>query len=131
MTTWNRTLDAAGVHEPALRADYTAQRRAISRYRPEAYLAVRLLVPAALVPHVVVATAFMHRNDDVLDSEDGSADRGVRRAEYGKFAADVLDALAGGTPAGREAQLLRALAHTASVRPELREAVEELRSGTR
>ncbi|MEY9846911.1 phytoene/squalene synthase family protein [Streptacidiphilus sp. MAP5-3] len=126
MTTWNRTLDAAGVHDAVLRSDYAAQRRVVARYRPEAYLAVRLLVPAALVPHVVAATAFMHRNDDVLDSEDGTADRDVRRAEYGRFAASVRDALAGGTPAGPEAPLLRALAHSASARPELREAVEEL-----
>jgi phytoene synthase len=114
---WTRTLDAAGVTDPALRADYTAQRGAMRRFKPEAYLAVRLLVPPALVPYVVVATAFMHRTDDLLDSGPVAQ----RREAFGAWERAVRAALAG-EPAAQD-PLVRALAHSCAVLPSLGEHV--------
>jgi phytoene synthase len=114
---WNWILDAAGIDDPALRADYTGQRSAVARFKPEAYLAVRLLVPAELVPSVVVATAFMHRTDDLLDS--GPVEE--RRKAYQSWEDDVRAALAGAPAAD---PLVRALAHASAARTVLREHVE-------
>ncbi|WP_052443148.1 phytoene/squalene synthase family protein, partial [Streptacidiphilus neutrinimicus] len=115
---WSRTLDAAGVVDPALRTDYGAQRGAVLRFKPEAYLAVRLLVPPELVPHVVVATAFMHRTDDLLDSAEPVA---RRREAFGAWESTVRAASAGG-PATDDA-LVRALAHSSAALPQLGEHV--------
>ncbi|WP_236653401.1 phytoene/squalene synthase family protein [Streptacidiphilus melanogenes] len=115
---WTRTLDASGVTEPALRADYGAQRGAVLRFKPEAYLAVRLLVPSELVPHVVVATAFMHRTDDLLDSAEPVA---RRREAFGGWERAVRAALAG-APASED-PLVRALAHSCAVLPPLGEHI--------
>lgn len=59
MPTWSRTLDEAGVSDPLLRRDYTEQRRLVARFARAEYMAVRLLLPAAVVPDVIAATAFM------------------------------------------------------------------------
>ncbi|WP_042421667.1 phytoene/squalene synthase family protein [Streptacidiphilus anmyonensis] len=115
---WTRTLDAAGVADPALRADYGAQRGAVLRYKPEAYLAVRLLVPAELVPHVVVATAFMHRTDELLDSAEPVP---RRRETFGAWDREVRAALAGGPKS--DDPLVRALAHSCAGLPSLGEHV--------
>ncbi|WP_037603985.1 phytoene/squalene synthase family protein [Streptacidiphilus rugosus] len=119
MITWSRTLDAAGVTDTALRADYTAQRRAATRFRPEAAWAVRLLVPPALVPHVLVATAFMHHTDKLLD---GEAPQAERLAEYRAWSAAVTAALA---REEADEPLLRALAHSAALHPPLRRCAQE------
>ncbi|MEY9877317.1 phytoene synthase [Streptacidiphilus sp. MAP12-33] len=115
LTRWTRTLDAAGVTDPALRADYGAQRRAVRRYRREAYVAARLLVPPELVPHLLVATAFMHHTDALLDS--GPPDG--RRTAYAAWDRDVRAALAGGPAADADDPLVRALAHSCTVLPAL------------
>src|SRR4051812_34652965 len=60
VTTWNQSLDAAGVRGPRLRRDYGVQRRSVSRFRRTSYLAARVLLPGPMLPHVVAATAFMH-----------------------------------------------------------------------
>jgi phytoene synthase len=125
---WTRTLDAAGVTDPALRADYGAQRGAVLRFKPEAYLAVRLLVPPELVPHVVVATAFMHRTDDLLDAS-GPVER--RREAFATWDRAVRAALAAEpapapalTPAPAPGDpLVRALAHSCAAHPPLGEHV--------
>jgi phytoene synthase len=117
---WSRTLDAAGVTDPALRADYTAQRRAATRFKPEAALAVRLLVPPTLSPHVLVATAFMHHTDRLLD---GDAPQAERLAGFRAWSGAVTAALAG--EAAPEGPLLRALAHSASLHPPLRRCAGE------
>ncbi|MGW4803284.1 hypothetical protein [Kitasatospora sp. NPDC004272] len=76
MGGWERALDAAGVREPELRAGYGRERERVVAYEREVALAAGLLLPPATVPHVIAATAFMHRTDDLLDS--GPAD--TRRA---------------------------------------------------
>ncbi|SEM44864.1 phytoene/squalene synthase family protein [Streptacidiphilus jiangxiensis] len=112
LTRWTRALDAAGVADPALRRDYGAQRRAVLRYRTEAYLAARLLVPPELVPHLVVATAFMHRTDDMLDSGPVA----LRREAFARWDREVRAALVGGASAD---PLVRALVHSSAVLPAL------------
>ncbi|MEZ0070202.1 phytoene synthase [Streptacidiphilus sp. MAP12-20] len=116
--SWDRALDAARVTDPALRADYTAQRRAVARFKREAYLAVRLLVPPELVPHVLVATAFMHHTDNLLDSGPLAG----RREAYRVWEHAVRAALAGSARA--DSPLVRALAHSADAHPALREHAE-------
>ncbi|WKE68698.1 hypothetical protein [Streptomyces sp. WP-1] len=50
MRGWTKSLDAAGVREPGLRADHDRQRRAVRRFRRTAYLAARPLLPAPCCP---------------------------------------------------------------------------------
>ena len=119
MSTWNRALDAAGIRDPGLRHDYTGQRALVARFRRNAYVAVRLLLPDPLVPHVVAATAFMHHADNVLDAtgpEDG------RAAAYAEWEKQVLDGLATGESGH---PVIRALLNTVAAHPGLRGHVEE------
>jgi 15-cis-phytoene synthase len=118
MSMWKRALDAAGIGDPALREDYTRQKAEVTRFKRSASLAVRLLLPPRLVPHVIAATAFMHHGDDLLDS----GPREERAAAYGHWEKRVRDALATG---GGDDPLLGALAHTAAAHPRLRTAVDE------
>ena len=117
LARWSRTLDAAGVTDPALRAAYGAQRGVVRRYKPEGYLAVRLLVPPELVPHVVVATSFMHRTDDLLDT--GPVEQ--RRDAFGAWERDVRAGLRGERTSPDP--LLRALASSCALLPSFGEHV--------
>ena len=67
MGMWANRLDAAGIHDPQLRDDFTRQRSLVARYKRAAYLAVLLLLPRPLAPHMIAATAFMHHTDNLLD----------------------------------------------------------------
>ncbi|RAG83412.1 phytoene/squalene synthetase [Streptacidiphilus pinicola] len=100
-----------------MRAAYSAQRAVVRRFKPEGYLAVRLLVPPELVPHVVVATAFMHRTDDLLDS--GPVEQ--RRDAFGAWERDVRAGLRGERTA--QDPLVRALASSCGLVPPLGERV--------
>ncbi|WP_416969562.1 phytoene/squalene synthase family protein [Streptomyces sp. 4F14] len=117
MSTWKRSLDAAGVREPGLRRDYDEQRRTVARYRRASYLAARLLLPAPVLPHVMAATAFMHHSDGLLDT--GPRDR--RGAAWADWERRVRAALHSGTS---DDPLLRALLHTVGARPRLRDVLE-------
>lgn len=57
-------MDAAGIQDAELRQDYGAQRESVARFRRTSYLAARLLLPKAVLPHVVAATAVMHYGDN-------------------------------------------------------------------
>lgn len=116
MGGWQRAMDAAGIVDATLRGDYSAQRDVVARYRREACLAARLLVPPALLPHLLVATAFMHRVDDLLDS----GAREGREERYRTWEAEVRAGLASGSSGD---PLVRALSHTAAGRPALRARV--------
>ncbi len=117
MGGWQRALDAAGIADPTLRDDYTAQREVVTRFRRDAYMAARMLLPAALVPHVVATTAFMHRADCLLDSGPREG-REVRFLEWERGVRGGLAAGASGEP------LVRALTHTVTQRPRIRDRVE-------
>ncbi|WP_407547697.1 squalene/phytoene synthase family protein [Streptomyces sp. Pv4-95] len=124
MSTWNRVLDAAEIRSPHLRSDFTRQRKLVRRYRPQHYVATRLLLPSALVPHVVVATAFMHHTDNLLDS-------GPRRARSGAFDRwneEVREALGTGHSTH---PLIRPLLHAVRAHPCLASHVEEFLDGAR
>ncbi|MCF3106116.1 squalene/phytoene synthase family protein [Streptomyces roseoverticillatus] len=123
MKTWGRTLTAAGIHGPRLRDDYTRQRSLVAAYRRHAYAAVRLLLPAEVVPHVIAATAFMHHTDTLLDQGAGGDAGGEDVAAWEKEVADALASGESGHP------VLRPLLHTVSVHPGLKGRIEEFLAG--
>ncbi|MEW1654755.1 squalene/phytoene synthase family protein [Streptomyces sp. NPDC093707] len=110
MSTWTIALDDAGIHDPQLRADFTRQRSLVARYKRSAYIAVRLLLPRSLGPHLIAAIAFMHHTDNLLD-------RGptVQRVDaYTAWEKEVRQALAAGSS---ENPVLRSLLHTCARHP--------------
>ncbi|MEU6979016.1 MULTISPECIES: squalene/phytoene synthase family protein [unclassified Streptomyces] len=114
---WKRALDRAGVREPRLRRDYTEQRRAVRRFAAAEYAAARLLLPTALLPHVVAAVAFMHDTDDRIDR--GTPDE--RAAALAEWNGLVRKALAEGDSA---LPVLRCLARTSECHPDVRAHVD-------
>ncbi|MEE1783639.1 squalene/phytoene synthase family protein [Streptomyces sp. SP17BM10] len=116
MGSWERALDAAGIDDPGLRDDYGRQRGQVAAYRREAALAAGLLLPPRLVPHVIAATAFMHRTDALLDS--GPLDG--RKAAYARWEQEVVEGLATGRTDNPE---LRPLLASAAAHPVLRDRV--------
>ncbi|MBB4889650.1 phytoene synthase [Streptomyces netropsis] len=123
MHTWDRTLTAAGIGDPRLRADYTRQRDRVSAYRRHAYVAVRLLLPPALVPHVIAATAFMHHTDTLLDASPGGTHTEDSCIVWEKRVREGLATGNSGDP------VLRPLLHTVAVHPRLRGHVEDFLAG--
>ncbi|MFJ6617693.1 phytoene/squalene synthase family protein [Kitasatospora sp. NPDC091335] len=123
MGRWERALDAAGVREAGLRADYGRQREQVARYRREAMLAADLLLPARMVPHVLAATAFMHRTDTLLDS----GPLAERRAASARWQRQVTDSLATGRTDDPE---LRPLLHSIDAHPVLRDRVLDFLAAT-
>ncbi|WP_320775614.1 squalene/phytoene synthase family protein [Streptomyces sp. CRN 30] len=118
MSAWNRSLAAAGITDPELRRDYGAQRRTVARFRRTAYLAVRLLLPSEVVPHVVVMTAVMHHGDNLLDT----GPRPRREAAWASWQRRVRAGLESGAS---DEPLIRALLHTVGAYPRLRRTVED------
>ncbi|MEU9098615.1 squalene/phytoene synthase family protein [Streptomyces sp. NPDC048361] len=123
MHTWNRTLTVSGINSPELRRDYTTQRALVAGYRRQTYLAVRLLLPPTVVPHVVAAVAFMHHTDTLLDTTPADAAEGDT---YDAWEAEVRDALATGESGH---PVLRPLLHTLTAHPRLRSPVEQFLAG--
>ncbi|GAA0420332.1 phytoene/squalene synthase family protein [Streptomyces luteireticuli] len=120
MHTWDTTLTTAGINEPALRHAYTRQRATVAGYRRHAYLAVRLLLPPALVPHVIAATAFMHHTDTALDTTTGGHDG------WPAWETEVRTGLESGTGAH---PVLRPLLRTITSHPQLRTHVADFLDG--
>ncbi|MGI5430739.1 squalene/phytoene synthase family protein [Streptomyces sp. CA-179760] len=118
MSAWNQSLDAAGIREPELRRDYSAQRESVARFRRASYLAARLLLPKAVLPHVVAATAVMHHGDNLLDT----GPKPQRVAGWASWEHEVRKSLDSG---GSDDPLIRTLLHTTAAYPRLREVVEE------
>ncbi|MFJ6378475.1 phytoene/squalene synthase family protein [Kitasatospora sp. NPDC092039] len=123
MGRWERALDAAGVREAGLRADYARQRQQMARYRREAALAAELLLPARMVPHVIAAAAFMHRTDTLLDS----GPLAERRTASARWQRQVTDSLAAGRTDDPE---LRPLLNSADAHPVLRDRVLDFLAAT-
>ncbi|MFI7414022.1 squalene/phytoene synthase family protein [Streptomyces sp. NPDC049627] len=118
MSAWNQSLDAAGIREPGLRRDYGTQREYVARFRRTYYLAARLLLPKAVLPHVVAATAVMHHGDNLLDT--GAKPRRV--AAWAAWEQEIRKALDSGVS---DDAMIRTLLHTTTAYPRLREVVEE------
>ncbi|MGW6527539.1 phytoene/squalene synthase family protein [Streptomyces venezuelae] len=123
MGSWDAALDAAGVRDERLRADFTRQRRVVARYRFPQYAAVRLLLPRPTVPHLLAATAFMHHTDNLLDG-DGSLRE--RSTAYERWAGQVCEALASGRS---DHDVLRPVLHACAARPRLAERIEAFLEG--
>ncbi|MFJ2060020.1 squalene/phytoene synthase family protein [Streptomyces sp. NPDC087908] len=122
---WKRALDRAGVREPRLRRDYTEQRAAVRRFTTAEYMAARLLLPAALLPHVVAAVAFMHDTDDRIDR--GTPDE--RAAALTEWDGLVRKSLAEGDSTLPALPVLRCLARTAESHPGIRAHVDDFLRG--
>lgn len=118
MTTWKRSLTAAGVRDPELRGDYDDGRRLVARFRRSSYLAARLLLPPSVLPHVVAATAVMHHGDNLLDT----GPKPQRIAAWASWEQRVREALETGMS---DDPLIRTLLHTVAAYPRLRGVVEE------
>ncbi|WP_200304139.1 squalene/phytoene synthase family protein [Streptomyces adelaidensis] len=118
MSAWNQSLDAAGIREPELRRDYGAQRESVARFRRASYLAARLLLPQAVLPHVVAATAVMHHGDNLLDT----GPKPQRVSAWASWEQGVRKALDTGVS---DDPLIRTLLHTTEAYPRLRQVVEE------
>ncbi|MFD9562229.1 squalene/phytoene synthase family protein [Streptomyces sp. NPDC059994] len=120
--TWRRTLDLAAIDNPRLRHDYTQQRHLVARFARAEYTAVRLLLPAPLVPPVLAATAFMHHTDDLIDT--GSLnERLTGLADWSQQVRAALDSGISDQP------VLRAMVHTVDQHPHLRQHIDEFLAG--
>ncbi|MER7394670.1 squalene/phytoene synthase family protein [Streptomyces sp. NPDC000151] len=113
MTRWSAALPQAGINEPSLRRDYGAQRQLVQKFKPDQFLAVRLLLPAHLQPAVVAAVAFMHETDKRIDAGELS----IRREALRTWDQQTREAVEHGTS---DQPLLRAVADTAKRHPQLR-----------
>ncbi|MFF3544068.1 phytoene/squalene synthase family protein [Streptomyces platensis] len=122
MATWPKTLDQAGITDPALRRDYSEQRQLVAHYARAEYTAVRLLLPAPLVPDVIAATAFMHHSDNLIDQ--GPAEE--RIAALADWESRVHAALKSGEA---DEPVLRTLLDTLARQPQLRQYVEDFLAG--
>ncbi|MEX2975115.1 squalene/phytoene synthase family protein [Streptomyces sp. C184] len=110
MSMWTTRLDAAGIHDPQLREDFTRQRSLVARYKRAAYIAVLLLLPRPLAPHLIAATAFMHHTDNLLDH--GPLPQ--RAAAYTAWEKEVNEAIATGAS---DHPVIRPLLHTGACHP--------------
>ncbi|WP_329460999.1 phytoene/squalene synthase family protein [Streptomyces sp. NBC_01431] len=123
MQTWNKALTAAGVDSPSLRQDYTQQGALVSGYRRHTYVAIRLLLPPVLVPHVVAAVAFMHHTDALLDATPAT---GPSSDSYAAWEEEVRRGLTTGESTD---PVLRPVLHTIAAYPQLRKPVEQFLAG--
>ncbi|MFF7776117.1 squalene/phytoene synthase family protein [Streptomyces tanashiensis] len=121
---WKRALDRAEVREPRLRRDYTEQRRTVRRFTAAEYAAARLLLPAALLPHVVAVVAFMHDTDDRIDRGEPD-ERAAALAEWDGLVGKALAEGDSGLP------VLRCLTRTAECHPDVLAHVDEFLRGCR
>ncbi|MER5311641.1 squalene/phytoene synthase family protein [Streptomyces sp. NPDC002773] len=121
---WGRCLTRAGITDAAARRDHSGQRRRVARFAPAEYLAVRLLLPADVVPGVIAAVAFMHVTDDRIDQGDAA----WRTTALEQWQGRTRRALAAGTS---EDAVLRALCRSTERHPSLRTHVEEFLTGAR
>ncbi|MFC4031125.1 phytoene/squalene synthase family protein [Streptomyces polygonati] len=106
-------LDAAGIHDPALRDAYERCRLLNARHGRTYFLATRLL-PAGRRPAVHALYGFARRADDIVDDLGGTAGLAEREARLTALAAE-LDRALGATAGARAEPVVRALAHTARV----------------
>lgn len=118
MSAWSQSLDAAGIQDAELRRDYGAQRKSVARFRRASYLAARLLLPRAVLPHVVAATAVMHHGDNLLDT----GAKPQRIAAWESWEQAIRKALDSGVS---DDTLIRTLLHTTTAFPRLRAVVQE------
>ncbi|MFP8964214.1 phytoene/squalene synthase family protein [Streptomyces nanhaiensis] len=105
-----RELDAAGVHDPALRAAYTRCRELNSRHGRTYFLATRLLTPRQR-PAVHALYGFARWADDIVDDLDPALSPEQRARALAELDEDLRRALRTG---GGEHPVIAALADTAA-----------------
>ncbi|QRP42667.1 phytoene/squalene synthase family protein [Amycolatopsis sp. FDAARGOS 1241] len=88
-----RELDAAGIHDPALRSAYQRCRTVNARHGRTYFLATRLLSPAQRPP-VHALYGFARRLDDIVDKPAGGATPATITAELDAVERDFFSALA-------------------------------------
>lgn len=124
MRSWRYCLDAAGVRDSTLRADYTAAERFMRRRETAGWGALRFLTPPEFLPHAVAGAALAYFTDDVCDR--GDAEGRARRFEA--WATRVRSALDTGTATH---PLLRAYLHAARENGLPRDWADAYMAGTR
>ncbi len=102
-------LDAAGIHDPALRAAYTRCRALNARHGKTYFLATRLL-PVDRRPAVHALYGFARRADDIVDDLDSTATPGDRARALLTLEAQLETGRRGARAAD---PVIRALADTA------------------
>jgi phytoene synthase len=85
-------LDAAGIHDPALRAAYTACRALNARHGRTYFLATRLL-PRARRPAVHALYGFARYADEIVDDLDDTSAPAAKAARIDALAEQLAVAL--------------------------------------
>ncbi|MGI5472298.1 phytoene/squalene synthase family protein [Streptomyces sp. CA-132043] len=122
MTRWPTALTEAGINDPALRQDYEVQRRLVRRFKPQEFLAVRLLLPARRQPSVIAAVAFMHETDRRIDVGEVATRQDALRS----WSRQVAEAVEHGTS---DHPTLRAMADATERHPHLSAYVRKFLDG--
>lgn len=104
-------LDAAGVHDPALRDAYRQCRVLNAEHGRTFFLATRLLAPEQR-PAVHALYGFARRADDILDDFDTAIDTGERAERLQRLAKKLFNELVQHEDSGDD-PTLRAVVHTA------------------
>lgn len=105
-----RELDAAGIHQPALRAAYARCRRLNARHGKTYFLATRLL-PVDRRPAVHALYGFARWADDIVDDLETGATTAQRALALRELQDRLDEGLRG---AATTEPVIRALAHTAA-----------------
>src|SRR3954471_21796020 len=103
-------LDAAGVHDPALRDAYQHCRLLNAEHGRTFFLATRLLAPQQR-PAVHALYGFARRADDILDEFDPSVPTAARADQLQSLATKLFNRLVAG--AADDDPALAAVVHTA------------------
>jgi len=104
-------LDAAGVHDPALRNSYECCRTLNAEHGRTFFLATRLLAPEQR-PAVHALYGFARRADDILDDLGTSQTTGERAERLQRLATQLFNSLVQKQDCGDD-PTLRAVVHTA------------------
>lgn len=105
-------LDAAGIHDPQLRASYRRCKELNARYGRTFFLATRLLAPAQR-PAVHALYGFARRADDILDDLDSSLTVPEREDLLNQLGRQFFDDLRRGAARRGDDPVLAATVHTA------------------
>ncbi|WP_123024886.1 phytoene/squalene synthase family protein [Mycolicibacterium stellerae] len=104
-------LDAAGVHDPALRDAYQQCRMLNAEHGRTFFLATRLLAPQQR-PAVHALYGFARRADDIIDDFDDTLGAGERAERLQRLATQLFNQLVQHQNSGHD-PALRAVVHTA------------------
>lgn len=124
MRSWQRCLDAAGVHDRAARADYSAAARYLYRKDFASWGPLWVMVSPESLPHLAAAVVLLRYTDDLCDR--GPVEGRTQRFE--EWAGHVGTALDTGSSGYR---LLRPYLHSAGLLNLSRTWIDSYLAGTR